>query len=471
MNSVFVKFRDVLLAALSLWSGFKKITGLAIPIALSYTFSFSVVAIGLLAHGLYRSSEGAAAMTLVMTSVNSLTIIFISPLFALSIVASKLQGSIKKYSGIDAQRVKDRISAVNIRGMYICFALTPFLFLIFFFSKSIFCNMLGQSEVISQMAQSFLRVYAFAVPALLLRICYEQMLFSFAKAKPAMIIGMTSLIIGTFLAYVFSRGLFFIPAMGIPGIALGYVVEAYLMAISFAIYLHISKSFDGFCFFKFRGIREASDKLLKEIFSVSGPICFVVCNEVVLVFALSMAAGIAGVDSLAALNVSMEFIFFVFVFLSAFGQSCGQEVSRQLGAGDREGARYLSIAGAVASVVIIALFSSVAIFFPSLLTGLMEDHSKAVVSLAAMLLPIAATTTIFDSLRYHILQVLRAYRDLVKPMFISSVSIWLTIVLIFVVGIGFEYRAIGIVYSYLVGTIISSLVLLPRYIRKVNHLE
>jgi MATE family multidrug resistance protein len=463
--------RNIWALLVSYGAGFKKITGLAIPIALSYTFSFSVVIIGLLANPLYTDAQTSAAMTLVMSSINSLTIIFISPLFALSIIASRLQGSLRQVTDQQhLEKIKNRISAVNIKGMFICFSLFPALFLILFFSKWVFYTLLGQPKMVSFIAQDFLRIYAFAAPVLLLRICYEQMMFSFSKAKPAMVMGLVSLTFGTLLAFLFSRGWFFIPKMGLKGIALGYVVEAYLIAIFYGCYIQFSKAFDGCHFFRFKLSTHAGLNLMKEIRKIAVPISFVVCNEVILTFAISTAGGIAGITSLAALNISMTFVFFCFVFLAAFGQSCCQEVSRQLGAKDFKKARYLSISGALASVVVIGLFASVVIVYPSLFSNLINGHDPHVVSTALYVLPIISLTTIFDSLRYHLLQVLRAYHDLIKPMILSTSSTWVTIFFLFFIGVKLNYQAKGIAWVYLIGTIMSVLLLLPRYIKKINAL-
>ncbi len=50
---------------------------------------------------------------------------------------------------------------------------------------------------VAEIAQQFLRLYSPAIPALLLRISVDKMLFAFKRAKTAMTLGLINLGIGT----------------------------------------------------------------------------------------------------------------------------------------------------------------------------------------------------------------------------------------------------------------------------------
>lgn len=88
---------------------FFKISSLAFPMALSYTFSFAIVAFGLIGNSLFHDSDHTAAITLIMTSTNTLTIMALSPLFSMSIIASHLIGSLKNATSAEAVSQKKSV--------------------------------------------------------------------------------------------------------------------------------------------------------------------------------------------------------------------------------------------------------------------------------------------------------------------------------------------------------------------------
>ena len=443
---------------------FKLITSLAIPMALSYTFSLTIVAIGILGGLLYHDAEHAAAITLIMTSVNTLIIIGFSPLFAISILVSNFVGglTLAKDSEELNQQYK-KISAVNRSGLQIIAVVTPLFFVLMFFSKFFLVNVLDQPENIATIVQEFLRIYAFAVPAVLMRVCFEQIMFSFSKAKAAMTYSLMSFSIGTILAYLLSHGGLGISGIGLRGIAMGYLIEAYLTAIFFACYLQYKKEFSNYCFFTLIYDSGMADGLTKKLMSIGLPISFTIANEMLLTFVLVMIAGKLGEHQLAAINFSMQIIFFMFVIFSAFGQACCQEVSRQVGAKDYINARKVAVNGLLTTLCCLLPMCLILLIKSKTLIQYFIVDNAAVIHLSIALVPFVTVAIFFDAARYNILQVLRALHDHMIAMVLSTIALWSSIILSISLGLYTHLGLKGVIYGYLFGIIVSTILLLPRW--------
>lgn len=231
---------------------FKKITNLSIPMALSYTFSFEVFISTVLLGHLSQNEADTASTALIASTMNTLVILGFSPLFAMSITASNKLGklreklaqlSVSNDQQVEIDKLRRGVKSVYLNGLIISAASSPIIFALMFFSKAIFVNTLHQDSAVATVAQDFLRTYAIAVPALMLRMSAEQIMFSFQKAHPAMVIGLVNLAVGTGLAAWLSIGGLGVSAMGAKGIAIGFAVEAYLTAIAYALYTFFQQGF------------------------------------------------------------------------------------------------------------------------------------------------------------------------------------------------------------------------------------
>ncbi len=448
---------------------FKLIAGLGIPMALSYTFSVTIVAIGLLGGSLYHDAVHVAAITLIMTSINTLMIIGFSPLFAMSIMVSNLVGSLRVVRDEETRAYTvQRISAVNRSGLQIVAVIAPIIFGLMFFSQTLLVKVMGQPEEAAAIVQGFLRIYAFAVPAVLWRVCLEQILFSFAKAKATMCYSVISFAVGTVFAYALAHGVLGFPGMGLQGIAIGYTVECYLTAIFFAYYLRYQADFAEYNFFKLFNYGVIAQGLTRQLLKIGAPIAFTIINEMLLTFVLVIIAGRLGTAQLAALNFSMQIIFFVFIISASFGQACCQEVSRQIGAHDVGNARRVAIYGLWTTLLCLApLCGLLVVTAPVFVNYFIAGHPE-VVTLALFLVPLVVLAILCDAARYNILQVLRALHDHVVSMLLSTVALWFSILLSIGLGLYTQLGLRGVIYGYLIGIICATLLLIPRWWMKLK---
>ncbi len=256
---------------------FKAISTLALPTAASYTFSIQIFLILLLLNSLNDDEEHVAASTLIALLMNTFIAIGASPLFAMSVITSHEVGALEDAQKAEnpsqelLERNRKKIASINHNGFWLSGLISIPLLALINNIKPLLMHM-GQDEEVSEVTQQFLQTYSPAIPALLLRIATEQMLFSFKKANAAMNLGLMSLGLGTGASLLLAHGKMGFPKLGARGIALGYVIESYMTATFFALYLAKHPDFKLFSFFKVFQRTEIQFNQFKKLLSIGSTI-------------------------------------------------------------------------------------------------------------------------------------------------------------------------------------------------------
>lgn len=96
---------------------FKRLSGLALPMAASYTFSLEMWLLVFFLIRLNSDETHAAAITPITVMINALVIIGISPLFAMSMIAGKKYGALKKVQLENNNEAEHQSGSTGIPGV------------------------------------------------------------------------------------------------------------------------------------------------------------------------------------------------------------------------------------------------------------------------------------------------------------------------------------------------------------------
>ncbi|MCX7115279.1 MAG: MATE family efflux transporter [Gammaproteobacteria bacterium] len=438
---------------------------LAIPMALSYTFSLEMWLLVLFLSRLNSDKEHSAAITLITTMINALVIIGISPLFAMSAIAGREIGALKKAQErnepeLDLQRRKDKIARVNHHGLMIATTMIPFAAVPLIFSEAIFRDVFRQNAEVAKLAQRMTRPYAIAIPGVMLRLCSEQMMFSFGKTKPAMVMGLVNASIGMGLTYFLAFGK---PQLGEEGILIGYITEAYLTAAAFSLYIACHPDFKDYAFFRPQALKTHL-KDIRELLNIGRSICIGNAIEMGAILGTGAVAGRVGVMDQAAYSTTMQFILFTLLLQSACGQSISQEVSRRIGEQDYQNAVRIGRYGVVAtlgSVIGLPLLFSVK---PAYLGRLLGQNTPEMQAILTYLVPMMAFSVLWDAPRYDFLQTLRNnLGDGQRATLVSSVGLLSGVLLSWALGTQTRLGIYGVALGYLIGLMGATLGLFVRW--------
>jgi multidrug resistance protein, MATE family len=453
---------------------FTKISLLSWPIALSYTFSFEVFLTTFMLTYLNSDDEKElAAITLIATMMNTLILLSISPLLGMSVLASEEIGKLElaERNNTEQQKLtemRDYIAGINRMGLYISGLMAPPTIAALYFSKSILTNIFEQDEQTSAYAQKFLRPYSLAAPAVLARMCSEQMMFSFKHAKAAMVLGLISLTIGTAIASTLSIDEESEHSFNARGVAIGFVFEAALIALLYGLYIARHKQFKDFKFFDFNQIRKEDYQQLVKLCETGAPIVLSVASELGTSLSMGVLAGWVGTREQAALTSAMQCVFFSFILILAFGQVCMQEVSRNIGAENYELASKTGKYGLSISLGYIAIFPALCAIDPRLLTLGISTNQENTLGILKYLMPIISVGIIADIVRYNVLQQLRGLGDSKMASAISIAGLSTGVAISAGLGLKTSLGIYGVGAGYTTGITLTGAVLFSRWQKKIE---
>lgn len=454
------------------WNIFKNISSLSLPMALSYTFSISVFLMVIFLNRLNENDNENSATTLISTFINTFAIVGFSPLFAMSVIASKKVGDLQEAELRDddewaLQERRNDIVDINLNGLMLALALSIPVMVTMVFSKNILTDIFRQNDDVSDIAQHFLRIYSFAIPALMTRVSTEQMMFSFGRAMPAMILGLSTLTIGTGTAVLLGFGGFGLKKMGPEGIAIGFVLEAYLTSLAYGFYLAKHCDFAKFDFFNL--MKNVNNRFVKfkELLGLGGNIAFSVASEMTMALSLGTLAGKVGVQEQSSMAFINQFVLFNFLLISSFGQCCSQEINRLIGARKYIEASRVGKYGLQSSLLYTTPAPLLFAIAPELLLSGSPSQSH-LSPILKYLTPIISVGVISDSIRYNILQQLRVLGDLKGSTIISIFSLSSGIVLSAYLGFNTPMGIYGVAAGNTCGIFLATSALYYRWQSRIK---
>lgn len=471
---------------------FKKISTLAIPMALSFTFSFEVFLTLIFLQLLSESEEDTAAATLVSTWMNTICMIFASPLFAIAIdLSGKVgawreeerpgheaetdeQSSIPIWSvGDSRERKKEKIESTMSYSLLITGIVTVPATLMFYYADPILTWVFRQNNGVALTAQKFLRPFAVAIPGIMTKINMEQFMLSFGKTKPAMWIALANFAVGTSLSALLGFGTkigsLVIPKMGPEGVAIGFTTESYLTALSYSLFVKFNEECRAFDFFKtsFEKIRRNLDGL-KNVLRLGGAITFSIALDIVSNLSVAMFSGLVGIPQQAAMSYCLQLIYFEFIFTVAFGYSCTQEMRRELGARQLREVEKTGIYGLLTSLSYLTPLPLIFSIYPKGLEIISGGSSETVSKILTTLAPIMFTGSALYSVSYNLLQQTRALNDLCAPNVITLLGVSSGVGLSAGLGLGTSIGIDGVGAGYAIGVGFTASALFLRWRQSMN---
>ena len=470
---------------------------IGVPMALSWTFSDTVVTIGAMSgHAPGNNQNNLASGALIMGMLSSLVSIAQASMYAMNIYANsrlgQLQGKLKIIAerGMDAPIspqeanelivLRREISAVLKAGILFGLPSVPLPMLSMYFSEWILTGFFKQDPVIAGLAQRFLRPYSFALTMIALcRMPIEQILFSFEEQFAVMGLALLSFSIGTVAAYLFC----FTFDFGLSGAAYGYLIEAMLTPLLFGLYLAHSSKFQDFNFFAslFTCPNLGQDwPRIKELARSGLPILLTVATQVIVPLLFDVLAGKLpnSKEALAVQSFSSWLTFGVLILGMAIGQGIAQETNRSRGRalkmegefGCYETSRFAR--GAVAGLGVLVLpICLVAMIHPKFIIGMMSNPDRTdprVIPLAETTIRITAAGLVFDVLGNAMVQCLRSLNDNAVPSVIAITGLWLGLFFGALLGYKAELGVPGLAMGYLISNIMINAFILPRFLKKTR---
>ncbi len=139
---------------------------------------------------------------------------------------------------------------------------------------------------------------------------------------------------------------------------------------------------------------------------------------------VGLMMGWFGTLPMAAHQVALSLAAFTFTVPWGVSAAAAVQVGNAVGRRDAPGARYAAIAALLCGVAFMGTMAAVMIAIPETLARVYTDE-RAVVALAATLIPIAGVFQVFDGVQVVSVGILRGIADTRRPLLINILGFWL----------------------------------------------
>jgi multidrug resistance protein, MATE family len=355
-------------------------------------------------------------------------------------------------------------------GLLLALFLTIPTFILFWYVPAIYF-LLGQSAELVALAKLYLHGLAWGLLPKFILIVLFEFLLGLGHSRTLMIINVLSIPVYIFFSFALIFGKFGMPALGIAGAGWGLSVSDWLFAFILCIYLFNSKNYKPYMLAIF-----SKKKLchIWEILRLGLPMGIMYCIEVGFFFAVTILMGIISIPSLAANQVTMQYVGPLMSAIFCTAQAITIRMGHQIGANQMELAKRTAYVGMMLSAIYVVIIAIIYWLMPRLLISVDFDvnnpNLSATVNLACEFFSIAAFFQILDGIRISLFGALRALKDTQFTLLSSIISFWcIALPFGYVLATYFHFQGAGLWWGMVLGAAFSVLFLYWRFKSRINH--
>lgn len=368
-----------------------------------------------------------------------------------------------------SQKNHSEINKIFSHG-FVINILTGVILMIFILLASPLMHYMKQPPQIIPDAISFLNIMAISiVPFVIfqtLREVSEGLSFTIGVTKATIFAN----IINVALNYVFIKGMFGLPEMGVQGSALATLIARIFMVIFlFFILKKEPKTKQYINEFSLK-LEIFSKKMFSKMIKIGIPTALQMFFEVTAFAGAAFICGLISSKDIAAHQVTLSMASFTFNLCIGFSVASTVMIANKLGERNFVELQKVGINNIKMVFLFMLLCGIVFILGRNILPTLFtKQEDVEVVLLASKLLIIAALFQLSDGIQVVVLGCLRGIQDVKIPSIITFIAYWLiTIPLGFYLCYTIKMGAFGMWIALGLGLTISSILLVIRYIKLTN---
>lgn len=364
------------------------------------------------------------------------------------------------------QKNDTEINRIFRHGFVINLAVGFLLMLIIFAGSPLLYHM-DQPEKIIPDTISFLHIMAISIlPFVIfqtLRELSEGLSYTIGVTKATILANILNII----LNYVFIKGLFGIPPMGVKGSALATLISRIFMMIFlfFVLKKHpeISKYMHAFSL----KINNFSKELFRKMIKLGIPTALQMFFEVTAFSAAALICGLISANDIAAHQIALSMASFTFNLCIGFSVASTVMIGNRLGEGNYVELRNQGINNLKIVFLFMLMCGILFIFGRNILpTFFTKKEDVDVILLASRLLIIAAFFQLSDGIQVVALGCLRGIQDVKIPSILTFIAYWIiTIPLGYFLCFTLKMGAFGMWIALGLGLSISAVLLVIRFLK------
>lgn len=369
-------------------------------------------------------------------------------------------------SEANSQQKHDIINSVFRHGFIINLGIGTLLMVILLYALPLIYHMDQPKEIIPNTI-SFLSIMAFTmIPFMIfqtMREVSEGLSFTIGVTKATIIANVINII----LNYVFIKGLFGLPAMGVQGSALATLLARIFMVV-FLYYVLVKepKTRQYVKAFSLK-IASFSREMFKKMIKLGLPTALQMFFEVTAFAAAAFICGLISSTDIASHQIALSMASFTFNLCIGFSVASTVMIGNRMGVGDYKGLRKIGINNFKLTLIYMGFCGLMFILFRNILPHFFTKESDVlVINLASKLMIVAAFFQLSDGIQVTALGCLRGIQDVKIPSIITFVAYWIfTIPVGFFLCVTLKMGAFGMWIALGIGLTISAIFLVIRFLR------
>jgi MATE family multidrug resistance protein len=344
------------------------------------------------------------------------------------------------------------------------------LFCAIYFGVILFIDKLHQSPQVVVQAKPYLFLLSLSIIPLLVFNTFKQFAEGLGFTKQAMLISIWGNALNIVLGIIFVKGMFGVTPMGIKGVGYSTLIDRCVMAIVMAIYVFRSPIFKKYL--KDFAIKNIDRMRGLQIMKIGTPVAMQYVFEVGAFGGAALIIGSIGMIEQAAHQVAISLAAMTYMMAGGISSAAAIRSGNYFGSGNHKQLRLSAISNYHIVIVFMSCTAIIFTLFNQYLPWIYTSD-KAVISIAAQLLIIAAFFQLFDGTQVVGLGVLRGMGDVNMPTIITFISYWVIgLPVAYIMGVHFKIGVMGVWYGLVLGLMASSIMLFLRFqkISKSNNL-
>ncbi len=335
-------------------------------------------------------------------------------------------------TALGARRHEDVVPALA-QGMVLALGLGALLTLIVV-NLDWILSRTGQDPVVIDMARPYFTLFAWSLLPMIWFAVMRAFVAALMRTGFVMTITIVTVILNYGLMNGLVHGVYGLPAMGVAGAGLSWIIAMWFKCLCLAAYTAYLIHWQKLAIAGRSWIHGWWH--MAALIRLGLPVGGIVALESGLFAAVSLLSGVLGAMELASYQMMMAWIAIPFVISLGFSEAAMVRVSYWAGAKDGAAARQAGNLGMVIGVAIPLVLVAIPLLAPRVITDTFlspgDDGYVEIANLVVSLLVIAAVFQVFDGLQAIASHALRGLQDTAMPLVIAGIGYWF-------VGLGAAY--------------------------------
>ncbi len=434
---------DLMTPARSIRTESRAILGLGLPMVGAQLAQISMSFVDTVMAGNYHPDD-LAAVAIGSSFFMPFFTIVIGILMALSPIIAQLFGA----------RDLDVIGKKVRQGLWLSVLLSvPVIFLLNNLGPVM--DLLGFADEVIQKTSGYLYAVSWGVPAVFAFMVLRFFNEALGVTRPALYVTLVGLVFNVLGNYTLIYGRFGFPELGAVGTGWATAIVFWVMFLAMLAYTAGKKAYRRFRLF--RDVRLPERQHVGEILRIGTPIGVSMGMETSMFAVMALLMGTLGTTIVAAHQIAINFASITFMIPLGLSMAITVRVGQLYGRRQFVHSRFAGFTGIALCTAIMCCAAVIMMLFPHRIASIYTQDPE-VISMAAMLLIMAAIFQISDGLQVGGSGALRGLKDTKIPMIVNLTAYWLIgIPLGYTLGIIMEWGPRGLWAGLIAGLTIAAI--------------